>query len=473
MKKKSKSKFKLTETEQDCVNVLKSHKHKLDRIKNILDTSEAVSCNAIDESVNTLIRHGVNSSLELSQKHLNLKPYKRPIEIVDSFNETEWKQLVASAKQEIGEDASIEDILLPEEIEKAAERLVLLRGNFSEIHRLDKIDWLIAGISGTLAALVDIFLVQMPAHPGFLGGESFHGGPLSNWIREKIKASISPEELTNLEQENWVPYDPSTSNSLKVKVDGLGPRTHRFQSLGHDPVLGFIFGVKDILRGSFTALDTNGKLIRQTVDMSSEAQGMSIFIAILRQFGHLKSDVSTSAGLPAPIMPLIQLIQSGSFGKRGYTLGELSRIMYRQGYDFSHFISMSIPVLMIEVLVRGSYFFKRLNEGYDMMEALPVNIPGGKMKPKLQTMLFTAHTISTTVNLSKTAITENPLAVNFPQWLMFFKSLFAQLNWVLAKKEKFFSEYFNKALGEDWISINRELNSLWTKVMIAQEGGDI
>lgn len=468
MKKKSKSKCKLTEAEQDCVNVLKSHKHKLDRIRNILDTSEAVSSNAIDESVNTLSRHGVSSSLEIAQKHLHLKLYKRPVEIVDSFNETEWQQLVASAKQEIGENASIEDILLPEEIEKAAERLTLLRGNFSEIHRLDKIDWLIAGITGTLAALVDIFLVQMPAHPGFLGGKSSHGGPLSNWIRERIRTSVSPEELAKLEQENWVPYDPSTSNILKVKIDGLGPRTHRFQSLGHDPVLGFIFGVRDMLRGSFIAIDTNGNLIQQAVEMPPEARGMSIFIAILRQFGHLKSDVSTSAGLPAPLMPLLQFIQAGRFGKSGYTLGELSRIMYRQGYDFSHFLSMSIPVLIIEVLVRGSYFFKRLNEGHKVMKALPLNT-GGKMKPKLQTMLFTAHTIATTVNLSKTAITQNPLAVNFPQWLMFFKYLFVQLNWVLIKKEKLFSEYFDKSLGEDWVSINKDLNSLWSKVMIAKD----
>lgn len=467
-KNKSKSKYKLTKTEQDCANVLKLHKHKLNKIGEKLNTCESDSSKAIDESIDILNRYGVRPSLEISPKQPHLKLYRQPVEALESFNETEWQQLVITAKQEIGEDAAIEDILLPEEIEKAAHRLTFLRGKFNDIHRLDKADWLIACVSGTLAALVDVFLVKMPVHPGFLGGKSSHGGPLSNWIRERIQASVSPEDLKKLEKENWVPYDSSTSNMLHVKIAGLGPRTHRFQSLGHDPILGFLFGVKDILSGSFTAVDTNGNLISQAVETPSEDRSTGIFSAILRQFGHLKSDVSTNAGLPAPLMPLLQFIQAGSFGKSGYTLGELSRIMYRQGYDFSHFLSMSIPVLIIEVLVRGSYFFKRLHEGHEIMEALPLNIPNGKLKPKLQTMIFTAHTIATSVNLAKTAIIQNPLAVNYPQWLMFFKSLFSQLNWVLIKKESLFSEYFDKAISEDWVSVNNELNLLWKKVIIAR-----
>jgi hypothetical protein len=42
-----------------------------------------------------------------------------------------------------------------------------------------------------------------------------------------------------------VPYDVQT-------MDGMFPRSHRFKSLGHDPVLGFVFGVLDILRGTVT-----------------------------------------------------------------------------------------------------------------------------------------------------------------------------------------------------------------------------
>jgi hypothetical protein len=121
-------------------------------------------------------------------------------------------------------------------------------------------------------------------------------------------------------------------------VAGLGPGTHRFQSLGHDPILGFLFGVKDILQGTFTAIDKTGKLIVQPVALADPALlTMNLFEAIGRVFGHLQSDVATAAGLPAPLMPLFQFLQFGAFGQHGYTVGEISRIMYRSHYDFATF----------------------------------------------------------------------------------------------------------------------------------------
>lgn len=75
--------------------------------------------------------------------------------------------------------------------------------------------------------------------------------------------------------------------------------------------------------------------------------------------------------------------------------------MYTKGYDFGHFLAMSIPVAIIEVVVRLFYFAKRLHEGYSFLDALPINIPGKSRKPKLQTMLFTAHTIATAANAGK------------------------------------------------------------------------
>ncbi len=457
----AKSKYKLDPDEQDYVNVIALHGKQLDKANdnfdNILDTSNK----AVKDSEDLLKQYSNDLSSTTENNRPQLKLFQIPPKTMQSFDEAEWKRLVQKASDEIGEDAKIEDILLPQEIKLVEKKFAIIRGQFDDIHRLDKVDWLLSFTSGTLATLIDVFLVQLPKHPGFLGGKSTSGGPLSNFIRERVQQTFSPEEIRKLERENWAPYDPSTSIGLESVVEGLGPRTHRFQSLGHDPILGFIFGVRDILSGSFTAIDTNGEVITQAVGVPKDFRGMGLFNALIRQFGHLKSDVSTPAGLPAPLMPLLQLVQFGSFGKRGYSLGELSRAMYRQGYDFSHFLSMSIPVLIIEAVVRGGYFFKRRQEGFEIADSIPFNIPGTKHKPKLQTMLFTAHTIATTVNVAKTAITQNPLAVNYAQWMMFLKSLFSQLNWALIKKEELFSDHFIKELDGDWNSIHDELDDLW------------
>ena len=178
------------------------------------------------------------------------------------------------------------------------------------------------------------------------------------------------------------------------------------------------------MKGRFSAIDKTGKLIVQAIP--GAPSGIGLFEAFATQLGHLKSDIATAAGLPAPFMPLFQFLQFGNID--GRTVGELSRTMYTKGYDFGHFLAMSIPVAIIEVVVRLFYFAKRLHEGYSFLDALPINIPGKSRKPKLQTMLFTAHTIATAANAGKVYFAANPLGINLPQWLWFIKNSYHQLN---------------------------------------------
>lgn len=191
--------------------------------------------------------------------------------------------------------------------------------------------------------------------------------------------------------------------------------------------------------------------------------GMNIFDAVSRVFGHMKSDIATSAGLPAPLMPLFQFLQFGKFGKSGYTIGEVSRIMYRQGYDFSHFLTMSVPVFLIEVIVRLCYFAKRMHEGYGLKESIPFSTKNNK-KPKLQTMLFSAHLVATAANAGKVTITKNPLAINYPQWTAFFKYGYQQFKWVTLEKEQEMFTYVQKEIDNDWGRIDSMLDSTWRKV---------
>ena len=140
----------------------------------------------------------------------------------------DWAEPVAEAERSIDSPGGFADILTVDEIRQVESRVAQLQGDFDALHRLDKLDWAICGVAGLLAALVYIFLVQMPQHPGFLGGGASAGGPLANWIRAKVNGAYSPAEIEQLETEFWTPYDPSTSINLSQRVAGLGPGTHRF-----------------------------------------------------------------------------------------------------------------------------------------------------------------------------------------------------------------------------------------------------
>ena len=450
--------YKFTEKEQQQVNVLKSQSESLDEIRTKADAITERADKSIVQSERILKKYGKNPK--------KVPKRKSHLQIVKPIPELRcWAEIVEYAEKKIEHPALLSDILSPSEIKKVEERIALQRNEFNSIHRLDKLDWAICGVSGILAALIDIFLIQMPKYPGFLGGKATKGGPLANWIREKVNGAYSPEEIKKMEEKFWVPYDPSTSKELTKKINGLGPNTHRFQSLGHDPILGFIFGVKDILQKTFSAVDTNGKLIIQKVAIKDNSiVGMNIFQAIGRVFGHLKSDIATKSSLPVPLMPLFQFLQFGKIGRSEYTIGEVTRIMNRSGYDFNHFLAMSVSPLLIEILVRLCYFAKRMHESYSFLDSIPMNLPKSKRKPKLQTMLFSAHLVSTAVNGGKVYFSQNPLAINYPQWLATFNYLIPQLKWSLIDKEDERFRYVQKRMDEDWIRIDEDLSKTWEMV---------
>jgi hypothetical protein len=448
-------KYITSEADLQRLKILKHQTENLNQMGQQLSHINKMTDASIQDSEELLRSLGISfEEISINQKPADSKPRKLELR--------SWADILSEAETSTSDSVSFADILSIEEIQGVENRIELLRGDFKSIHRLDKLDWSICGIAGVLASIIDIFLVQMPKHPGMLGSKGHDGGPLSNLIKDKIQGAMTPEEIHALEKRNWVPYDPSNSRGLNQTVEGLGARTHRYQSLGHDPLLGFIFGTLDILKGKFTAIDKHGKLIIQNVDTSGrDIAGMNIFEALARVFGHLKSDISTPAGLPAPLMPLLQFLQKGSIGQGGYTIGEVSRMMYRQGYDFSHFLAMSIPTLLIEVIVRISYFAKRMTEGHGIKNSLPFDTPGNK-KPKLQTMLFSAHLIATAANAGKVAITKNPLSISYPQWVAFFKYGFQQLKWVVYEKENQMFDFVQKDINDDWDKVDKILDETWS-----------
>jgi len=192
---------------------------------------------------------------------------------------------------------------------------------------------------------------------------------------------------------------------------------------------------------------------------------MNLFEAIGRVFGHLKSDIATPRGLPAPLMPLFQFLQYGEIGKGKYTVGEITRIMYRSGYDFRHFLAMSISPLLIEVIVRLGYFAKRMHEGYSFLDSIPFDLSLTERKPKLKTMLFSAHLIATAANAGKVAIGQNPLMINYPQWVAFFRYAVPELKWELLDKENEKFQYVQTRFDKDWEKIDRDLEDIWRLVM--------
>ena len=133
-----------------------------------------------------------------------------------------------------------------------------------------------------------------------------------------------------------------------------------------------------------------------------------IFAALAKQIIHFNSDITTSMGLPAPLMSLLNLLQFDSIGEEELTIAEIVQGMYYEGYDFIHFCFMSVPVMLAEIVVRIGYAFKRIKEGHSIKESIPVSLRRDK-HPKQATMLFIGRTAAAAINAGKVCFTHNPV----------------------------------------------------------------
>lgn len=97
---------------------------------------------------------------------------------------------------------------------------------------------------------------------------------------------------------------------------------HRLYTLGHDPVLGWLFGTMNILTDIITTTDFQSRRVQrnlmkilpgsvpitamvQETRQMIEADRLNLPAAIFAQAQHLKSDEFTKAGFPIPVLSVI------------------------------------------------------------------------------------------------------------------------------------------------------------------------
>lgn len=82
----------------------------------------------------------------------------------------------------------------------------------------------------------------------------------------------------------------------------------------------------------------------------------------------------------------------------------------------------------------------------------------------LRTQLFTAHAVATATNAGKVYVLQNALAVNWPQWLAFFRYLIPQAQWLLVGAERERALHMDAHLGRAREELDAQNASLWKAV---------
>ena len=340
-----------------------------------------------------------------------------------------WDELRAAAEKRLRERGidptmiDIDDLLDPVEVKRIEHRF---DGGFRIEADLDRYDVIAAVGAGLTAALVDFLLVRIPKDTLYRGAglrDQFkdRGSPLTKWMHEDPLPHDHP-----LSRICKTPFDRVNLKPSGRRLVGSGGTTHRHHALGHDPLFGLVFGTIDVMRGGLTGIDRNGRLV--AIGGISAGQS-NPFIALLIEIGHLLSDGSTQMGLPPPGWNLAPLLQFGRLGPHDQSVSDTARDMYRHGYDSRHFLTMATAPAAGELVLRGYWGIRNMvDEDFNEAVAHAARIAQATRladHPRFQAMSLVTHLIASAANAGKIAVYQNPLALNYAQWLMFIRAILA------------------------------------------------
>ncbi len=340
---------------------------------------------------------------------------------------TTWTEMRADATRRLiarggaPQAVEIDDLLDPDEVERIERRFL---GGFELRAELDRYDVCAAVTAGLVAALVDFLLVRLPRdtilRTAGLRNEFFdRGSPLTKWLQSEPLPHDNP--LSRLCK---TPFDRVNLKGSGYDLPGSGGRTHRYHTLGHDPLLGLVFGTIDIMRGGLTGLDRDGRLVAVSGLGDGESNPLT---ALLVELAHLLSDANTRMGLPPPGWNLTGILQFGEVGPHGLTFAGTARQMYIAGYDSRHFLTMATSPAAAELVLRGYWGLRQVVDG-EFEESI---VHAGQVAraqrvgdhPRFQGMSLVAHLVASAANAGRIYFSRSPLALNYAQWLYFVRSL--------------------------------------------------
>lgn len=479
--------------DEDLYNILKFN---LDQVNQLHDDMKELNCSSDDfieirhrkekdederlkDNIEWLKSIGVDISdeIELSQKAGSLKAESFLADIDEDSKKIKSRHLNYDELRDRAHkagyiDSAISDILSPEEIHEAEMDLKRINNDFQEKTRLTSLDigFLIVAVAMQVVRqylLMPLMMNRPNASEGARLMEERYGkyGKMTGRYYYATEQTIIGQKK--------VPFDVIAGSKEKGIKNGKGldGNSHRFYSLGHDPVLGYIFGTANIVTNTVTWWNgasnhirykknrqgvsvpmiienaSTDKVFSYTVNRFREDNGKRIIMeAIVKEYLHLKSDMTTD-GLPLPFLQMLS--------------PDLAQELAEEGID-------AVALLGIG---KQAVFSELINYIISIVHSL-ICRESGEMEKKLykvrtKKILIISNSIASSSNLIACGIGEGMQAMGLTQaslqrplqyldiggLLVTIKHLFSDIKFI--NQLKF--EYINDCLNSDIEDILREI----------------
>ncbi len=229
----------------------------------------------------------------------------------------------------------------------------------------------------------------------------------------------------------------------------MGGAYHRMYTLGHDPILGWVFGTMNILTdvitfNNFQSYRVTRKPMRITQEyvpiyrMFQEsydlvkADYLNLPAAIFAQAQHLKSDEYTKIGLPIPILSSINEEFASELYRSNYDALCLARDLKVIGVSFA--VSKIFDIIIS--LVHG--LFREVDEDKNLYEV------------RTRKILLYSNSIASASTIVNACITSNPKNLDIGSLLNTVTHLFTDIRFIQQIKQEFLEkEFYNIVMGEE------------------------
>ena len=413
------SEDKISEIDSILLSIQNEQKNNDSSLDNMIDEMEKLlqdnEIKIVDNKISEIDAILLNIQLENEIKAIDKNIFTiKELDTVDFDENMSWDDYLKSIQEysfrnniDLKEDPFKHIMTKSQEVELQKR----IKDEFSlKNAQCDKYDYMIAGTCGVITGLIDILFVGKP-------GESKLGdftdeqakkitekfAELLGWDKDKViekGSNTTASAIGFLEKKFKINYDQATTHATDGVVENLSLKNHHLKGLGHSPdIIGLFFSILNQFTNTSSFI-SNGQII--TIETEEfELQGHNfiakVFCGIANWFGHIMSDWTGSSGtvgqggrgtgVPIPFYNLLQMINIGEFGQHKQTFATITTKVFEQGYDARHGITMAIPVVINELLIRFMYTMKaHFYHQKDWKDSMP-----SENIPELRRMLLVGH----------------------------------------------------------------------------------
>lgn len=465
------SRFNYSSDELDINKVLKMNQDESQSMSSDQQVSKTRSSADINIEASLTLLRSLNKEKDISKLSANIASKEQDRRLNHRPILKPWEEIVAQANLHKQTEVVLEDIMTEDEIQIAFAELDSIEEQFSKKTSIvNKID--LSFLALAIALQVTKSLIFPYVVEQFDYGKSFdpeerleHNDKSIEKSHKEANDKFRNKHIRQHETRHWinilyqtVPYD-ITKGSKDLGIN-MGGKYHRLYTLGHDPILGWIFGTANILTDciTFNNFHTNrisridpvtgakkmvitpenvflGKMFSECYN-KIKADPLNLPAALFAQAQHLKSDEFTKLGLPVPTLSSINEDFASKLYSENYDALCFARDVKIVGASF--IISRLFD--MIISLTHG--LFRKDGEDQDLYEV------------RSRKILLISNAIASSSTIINTAITSNPKNLDIGNLLNTMTHLFTDIRFILKIKQEFIENEIAERVQKEISAIN-------------------